>query len=162
MLEETGPGVPKKKTELIKAWFKGVDAKQDKFICRPVIGYTRGPFPRFSKGAVYKLKVFGVGVLEERGRRNRWERMKPEVQDRCECLLGLVCWCLYLIFVMCLSLTCRVMAKANVAMHTKLKKAKKEEAQVTLTVTLTLTLTLTLTQTLTLTLFLGDTKIGRA
>jgi hypothetical protein len=49
VLEGTGPGVPKKKTELMKAWFKGVDATQDKFICRPVIGYTRVPFLDFRK-----------------------------------------------------------------------------------------------------------------
>ncbi len=82
VLEGTGQGVPEKKTELMKAWLKGFDAKEDKFICRPVVGYSRGSFPRFSKGAVFKLKVFGVSVLEERGRRNRWERMKPEVQER--------------------------------------------------------------------------------
>jgi hypothetical protein len=71
-----------KKTEYITAWFKGVDAVKDQFICRPVVGYSRGLFPRFAKGAVYKQKVFGVGVFEERGRRNRWERMKAETQDR--------------------------------------------------------------------------------
>ncbi len=40
VLEGTGPGVPGEKTELMKAWFKGVDVTQDKSICRPVIGYT--------------------------------------------------------------------------------------------------------------------------
>ncbi len=124
-----------KKTELMKAWFKGVDVTQDKFICRPVIGYTRGPFPRFSKGAVYKLNVFGVGVLEERGRRNRWERMKPEVQDRCDCLLCLLCKCRYVTFALYLSRPCKIMEKASADMHTKFKKAQKEEAQVTQTQT---------------------------
>ena len=80
--EGTTPGVRPKKTEFNKAWFKGYDDEKDKFICRPVVGYSRGPFPRFAKGAVYKQKVFGVGVFEERGRRNRWERMKSETQDR--------------------------------------------------------------------------------
>jgi hypothetical protein len=55
--EGTEPGVRAKKTEFLKAWFKGVDAKKDKFICRLVIGYSRGPFPRFSKGSVFKVKV---------------------------------------------------------------------------------------------------------
>jgi hypothetical protein len=61
--------------------FKGVDAKSNKFICRPVIGYSRGPFPRFSKEAVFKLKVFGVGVMEEPTRRNRWERLQDLSKD---------------------------------------------------------------------------------
>ncbi len=52
--------------------------------------HTRGPFPRFSKGSVYKLKVFEVGVPEERGRRNRWDRMKPARQDRLATLLCFV------------------------------------------------------------------------
>jgi hypothetical protein len=80
--EGTTPGVRPEKTELIKAWFKGVDMEKDKFICRPVVGHSGGPFPRFAKGAVYKQKVFGVGVFEERGRRIRWERIKPETQER--------------------------------------------------------------------------------
>jgi hypothetical protein len=29
VLEGTGHGVPEKKTELVKAWFKGYDAKED-------------------------------------------------------------------------------------------------------------------------------------
>jgi hypothetical protein len=80
--EGTTPGLRPKKTEFIKAWFKGVDAAKDKFICRPIVGHSGGPFPRFSKGEVYKQKVFGVSVFEERGRRNRWERLKSETQDR--------------------------------------------------------------------------------
>jgi hypothetical protein len=36
--EGTTPGVRPKKTELIKAWFKGVDTQKDKFICWPVVG----------------------------------------------------------------------------------------------------------------------------
>ena len=80
--EGTTSGVRPEKTELIKAWFKGVDMEKDKFICRPVVGHSGGPFPRFAKGAVYKQKVFGVGVFEERGRRIRLERIKPETQER--------------------------------------------------------------------------------
>jgi hypothetical protein len=80
--EGTTPGLKAKKTEFIKAWFKGLDVEKDKFICRPVVGYSGGPYPRFSKGAVYKQKVFGVGVFEERGRRNRWERLKSYTQER--------------------------------------------------------------------------------
>jgi hypothetical protein len=90
------------KTELIKAWFEGVDTQKDKFICRPVVGHNGGPFPRFEKGAVYKQKVFGVGVFEERGRRIRWERIKPETQERYAALLVIVfqgsCLDLYLVF----------------------------------------------------------------
>jgi hypothetical protein len=85
--EGTTPGVRPEKTELIKAWFKGVDTQKDKFICRPVVGHSGGPLPRFEKGAVYKQKVFGIGVFEERGRRFRWERIKPETQERSAALL---------------------------------------------------------------------------
>ena len=51
----TAAGTRGKKTEAIRAWFKGED--KGKFICRPVIGGGRGPLPRFDKGTVYKLKV---------------------------------------------------------------------------------------------------------
>jgi hypothetical protein len=57
IFEGTAPGVRALKTEFMKAWFKGVGVKSDKFICRPFIGYSRGPFPRFSKDAVFKVKV---------------------------------------------------------------------------------------------------------
>ena len=62
--------------------FKGVDDKRDMFICRPVIGHSRGAYPRFNKAAVYKVKVFGVGVLEEETRRTRWERLPPKTKER--------------------------------------------------------------------------------
>jgi hypothetical protein len=59
IFEVTAPGVPAKKTEFTKAWFKGVDKTkaEERFICRLVVGHSRGPFPRFSKGAVFKVKV---------------------------------------------------------------------------------------------------------
>ena len=59
VFEGTAPGLRGKKTEFIKAWFKGVDKtkEEERFICRPVVGHSGGPFPRFSKGAVYKVKV---------------------------------------------------------------------------------------------------------
>ena len=62
--------------------FKGVDDKRDMFICRPVIGYSRGAYPRFNKAAVYKVKVFGVGVFEEETRRTRWERLPSQTKER--------------------------------------------------------------------------------
>jgi hypothetical protein len=62
--------------------FKGVDEKRDMFICRPVIGYSRGAYPRFNKAAVYKVKVFGVGVFEEETRRTRWERLPSQTKER--------------------------------------------------------------------------------
>jgi hypothetical protein len=109
IFEETAPGIPGKKTKFMKAWFKGVDntkADEERFICRPVVGHSGGPFPRYSSGAIFKVKVqrkrnpfphpdptpnlllnlqvlvFGVGVLEEQGRRNRWERLKPASKER--------------------------------------------------------------------------------
>ena len=111
VFEGTAPGIRARKTEFFKAWFKGVDKskEEERFICRPVVGHSGGPFPRFSKGAVFKvkvdthsepkplpnpkpyldpntacahLKVFGVGVLEEHGRRNRWDRLKPASKER--------------------------------------------------------------------------------
>jgi len=35
---------------------------------------------------VFKLKVFGVGVMEEPTRRNRWERLQDQSKDRWICL----------------------------------------------------------------------------
>jgi len=49
---------------------------------------------------VYKVKVFGVGVLEEKTRRTRWERLPPQTKDR-------------------------VMQKANIEMHVMMKTAQK-------------------------------------
>ena len=59
IFEGTQAGVPAKKTEFTKAWFKGVDKTkaEERFICRPVVGHSGGPFPRFSKSAVFKVKV---------------------------------------------------------------------------------------------------------
>jgi hypothetical protein len=59
IFEGTAPGIPGKKSEFMKAWFKGVDRTkaEERFICRPVVGHSGGPFPRFSKGAVFKVKV---------------------------------------------------------------------------------------------------------
>ena len=51
----TAAGVPGKKTEAMRAWFKGED--KGTFICRPVIGGVRVPLPRFAKDTVYKLNV---------------------------------------------------------------------------------------------------------
>jgi hypothetical protein len=48
--EGTTPGVRAKKTEFIKAWLKGVDAAMNKFICRPVVGHSRGLFRVLPKG----------------------------------------------------------------------------------------------------------------
>jgi hypothetical protein len=52
----TAAGTRGKKTEAMRAWFKGED--KGKCICRPVIGGGRGPLPRFDKDTVYKLKVY--------------------------------------------------------------------------------------------------------
>ncbi len=59
IFEGTQAGIPAKKTEFTKAWFKGVEKTkaEERFICRPVVGHSGGPFPRFSKSAVFKVKV---------------------------------------------------------------------------------------------------------
>ncbi len=59
VFEGITPELKGRKTEFIKAWFKGVDKTKDeeRFICRPVVGHSGGPYPRFSKGAVFKVKV---------------------------------------------------------------------------------------------------------
>ena len=51
----TAAGTRGRRSEAIRAWFKGEDKGQ--FICRPVIGGGRGSLPRFEKDTVYKLKV---------------------------------------------------------------------------------------------------------
>jgi hypothetical protein len=63
IFEGTALGVRAGKTKFMKAWFKGVDVKSDKFICRPVIGYSRGSFPRFSKVQSKGLNPDSVCVL---------------------------------------------------------------------------------------------------
>ena len=91
------------------------------FICRPVIGCSRGPYPRFNKAAVYKVKVFGVGVLEEETRRTRWERLPPQTKDRfffARLFLFQLLDRPFLFF-------CRVMQKANKEMHVMMKTAQK-------------------------------------
>ena len=106
--------------------FKGVDEKRDMFICRPVIGYSRGAYPRFNKAAVYKVKVFGVGVFEEETRRTRWERLPPQTKERFiffRTLSFLVrafsrCFTSLLFF-------CRVMQKAKIEMYVNMKTAQR-------------------------------------
>ncbi len=100
------------------------------------MGHSGGPFPRFAKGAVYKPKVFGVGVFEERGSRTRWERLKSETQDGCSFYLRFVLEACVSDFAFSLWLPFRVMEKASAAMHSKLKKAQKDEALVSQTLTL--------------------------
>jgi hypothetical protein len=54
IFEGTAPGLPEKKTEFTKAWFKGVDKTkaEERFICRPVV--AEGHFRGFQKGRYSK------------------------------------------------------------------------------------------------------------
>jgi hypothetical protein len=56
IFEGTAPGIPAKKTEFTKAWFKCVDKTKvkERFICRPVVGHSGGPVSRYSKGACFQ------------------------------------------------------------------------------------------------------------
>jgi hypothetical protein len=42
VFEGTTPGLKGRKTEFIKAWFKGVDRtkEEERLICRPVVGHN--------------------------------------------------------------------------------------------------------------------------
>ncbi len=57
-----------KKTEFIKAWFKGVDTEKDQLICQPVVGHSGGPFRGLQKGQFanrkYSELVFSKNVAE--------------------------------------------------------------------------------------------------
>jgi hypothetical protein len=82
-------------------------------------------------------------VFEERGRRNRWERLKSETQDRWACQLSFVLQACLCDFAFSLWLPCRVMEKASAAMHSKLNKAQKDESLVSQTRTKVLSQTQT-------------------
>jgi hypothetical protein len=61
----TGHGVVGKKCEPLKARFKGVvdTVRGPKFLCRPLVGSSRGPCPQFPRHSVFKIQAFGACVL---------------------------------------------------------------------------------------------------
>jgi hypothetical protein len=64
----TGHGIPGSKTEPQKARFKGVvdTVRGLEFLCRPVVGSSRGPCPQFPRHSVFKITAFGACVLGAR------------------------------------------------------------------------------------------------
>ena len=79
----TGHGVVGKKCEPLKARFKG-EVETDRgieFMCRPLVGSTRGPCPRYPRHSVFKLSAFGACVLGSREPRF-FSKLKPVMQER--------------------------------------------------------------------------------
>jgi hypothetical protein len=79
-------GVVGKKCEPLKARFKGVveTVRGPEFLCRPLVGSSRGPCPQFPRHSVFKLQEFGACVLGSREPRF-FSKLKPAMQERCVC-----------------------------------------------------------------------------
>ena len=79
----TGVGVPGKKTEPIKARFKGevMTVRGLEFECRPLVGSERGPCPQFARDCVFKVTAFGACVLGTR-RTRYFSDLKPRQKER--------------------------------------------------------------------------------
>jgi hypothetical protein len=79
----TGVGVPGKKTEPIKARFKGevMTVRGLEFECKPLVGSKRGPCPQFPRDCVFKVTAFGACVLGTR-RTRYFSDLKPRQKER--------------------------------------------------------------------------------
>jgi hypothetical protein len=80
----TGHGFVGKKCEPLKARFKGVveTVRGPEFLCRPLVGSSRGPCPQFPRHSVFKLQAFGACVLGSR-EPQFFSKLKPAMQERC-------------------------------------------------------------------------------
>jgi len=80
----TGHGVVGKKCEPLKARFKGVvdSVRGPEFLCRPLVGSSRGPCPQYPRHSVFKIQAFGACVLGSREPRY-FSKLKPVMQERC-------------------------------------------------------------------------------
>ena len=79
----TGHGVPGIKTEPLKARFKGVvdTVRGVEFLCRPLVGSSRGPCPQYPRHSVFRITAFGACVLGSRETRF-FSKLKPGMQER--------------------------------------------------------------------------------
>ena len=79
----TGPGVRGLKAEPLKARFKGVvdSVRGPEFLCRPLVGSSRGPCPQYPRHSVFKIVAFGACVLGSRETRY-FSKLKPAMQER--------------------------------------------------------------------------------
>jgi hypothetical protein len=79
----TGHGVVGKKCEPLKARFKGVveTVRGPEFLCRPLVGSSRGRCPQYPRHSVYKVNAFGACVLGSRETRY-FSKLKPAMQER--------------------------------------------------------------------------------
>ncbi len=80
----TGSGVRGLEAEPLKARFKGVveAVRGPEFLCRPLVGSSRGPCPQYPRHSVFKLSAFGACVLGSREPRY-FSKLKPVMQERC-------------------------------------------------------------------------------
>ena len=80
----TGPGVRGFKAEPLKARFKGVveTVRGPEFLCRPLVGSSRGPCPQHPRHSVFKISAFGACVLGTKEPRY-FSKLKPVMQERC-------------------------------------------------------------------------------
>jgi hypothetical protein len=108
----TGHGDVGKNCEPLKARFKGVvdTVRGPDFLCRPVVGSSRGPCPQFPRHSVFKIQAFGACVLGSREPRF-FSKLKPVMQERCFPLFIFSSYPLFFTTVIFLSL--RFMRRAN-------------------------------------------------
>ena len=78
-----GHGVPGIKTEPLKARFKGVveTVRGLEFLCRPLVGSSRGPCPQYPRHSVFRITAFGACVLGSR-ETCFFSKLKPAMQER--------------------------------------------------------------------------------
>ena len=79
----TAHGVVGKKSEPLKARFKGVveTERGPEFLCRPLVGSSRGRCPQYPRHSVFKICAFGACVLGSRETRY-FSKLKPVMQER--------------------------------------------------------------------------------
>ena len=151
----TAHGFVGKKCEPLKARFKGVveTVRGPEFLCRPLVGSSRGPCPQYPRHSVFKLQAFGACVLGSRETRY-FSKLKPVMQERFapkphhalfpptlqpstnysvpRCFpLSLPISFLHVCYLNnFLSLSLRIMRRANEEIHTTLVKQRKETKRV--------------------------------
>jgi hypothetical protein len=79
----TGPGVVGKKCDPLKARFKGVveTVRGPEFLCRPLVGSSRGRCAQYPRHSVFKLSAFGACVLGS-SETCYFSKLKPVMQER--------------------------------------------------------------------------------
>ncbi len=121
----TGHGVVGKKCEPLKARFKGVveTERGPEFLCRLLVGSSRGRCPQYPRHCVFKVSAFGACVLGSRETRY-FSKLKPAMQERYVSYLYLYSYLNINYNLPFFSI--RVMERANAGLHESYQKALQE------------------------------------